>query len=168
AFSEPGNIIPSKEEQSNLLKNVEQIFNEIRVMVTDESGATDGAVIYDVQKLVDRALDQLSLYEELATFKISCTSNMNDSIPRKELKLKIDAIIQEAESELQGCTNKAAEDINNNSNLVTTTTKGAMNRGQVLLDTLNRCSNKVGLNQISCYKKIITTDVHPLKVILID
>lgn len=38
----------------------------------------------------------------------------------------------------------------------------------MLLDTLNRCSNKVGLNQISCYKKIITTDVHPLKVILID
>lgn len=37
-------------------------------MVSDEGGATDSAVTFDVQKLADRALDQLSLYEELTTF----------------------------------------------------------------------------------------------------
>lgn len=62
----PASGIPSRQEQADLLKNVEEVFNQVRVMVDDEGRLTDKAAIADLEKLIKREQDKLCLVEELA------------------------------------------------------------------------------------------------------
>lgn len=47
-------------------------------------------------------------------------------------------------------------------------TQKATDRGQSFLDTLSICSKKSGLQQLSCYRKVMLNDVLPVKTMLLD
>lgn len=47
-------------------------------------------------------------------------------------------------------------------------TEKATKKGQTLLDTLNGCSKKSGVHQISCYRNVMLNDVHPVKTMLLE
>lgn len=61
-----------------MLKCVEEVFSEVRVMVDDEGRMTDQSSIDDLGKLVKREQDKLCLVEELALLsKLQRTSVKN-------------------------------------------------------------------------------------------
>lgn len=62
----PPNGIPSRQEQADLLKNVEEVFKQVRLMVNDEGKLTDKSAVADLENIVKREQDKLCLVEELA------------------------------------------------------------------------------------------------------
>lgn len=58
--------LPTRQEQADVLLNVEEVFREVRLMVDDEGKMTDRSSIADLEKLVKREQDKLCLVEELA------------------------------------------------------------------------------------------------------
>lgn len=64
--SAPITGIPTREEQGNLLLNVQEIFDELKMLLQDETNGTETSILSDVEKVVKRAKYHLSLVEELA------------------------------------------------------------------------------------------------------
>ncbi|KAK5639731.1 hypothetical protein RI129_010542 [Pyrocoelia pectoralis] len=159
--------MPSKEEQANLLKSVEEIFQIIRALVNDEVSATDTSAVIDIQHMVVQAMNYLLLVEELTLLKIF-TLKKENSVCYNNATHFMEKSVVEGEEQLQICLDDAINIIYNNSQLVRSTVGEAINQGDGFLVTLNNCSQKPGLQLISCYKKVIATDVFPLKLILVD
>lgn len=60
-----GNVIPTKEEQANLLLNVQEVFEQVKLMVDVEANATDESVVSDINTAVQRAHGRLELLQDL-------------------------------------------------------------------------------------------------------
>ncbi|KAJ8964717.1 hypothetical protein NQ314_004681 [Rhamnusium bicolor] len=75
----------------------------------------------------------------------------------------IKQLAAEGRGALSDCTHQGSEDIKINSIQLANVTNAAIDRGQMLLDTLGNCSRKSGLAVISCYRNIIAADVVPVK-----
>jgi hypothetical protein len=70
------NVLPTKEEQANLLTNVQEVFEQLQLMVNIEANSTDESVVSDINRTVERAKDKLELVEELSlTSKYRSSAN---------------------------------------------------------------------------------------------
>lgn len=65
--------LPSGGDQANLLSHVQQLFEELKNLLQDETKATELSVLTDVEKIVKRAEDHLKLVEELALMSKNIT-----------------------------------------------------------------------------------------------
>ncbi|RZB40266.1 hypothetical protein BDFB_009806 [Asbolus verrucosus] len=163
-LSGSSSVIPTKEEQANLLTNVQEVFEQVKVLVNVEANSTDESVVDDINRMVQRAKDKLSLLEELNLTKMSRGSN---SVCMLEYKQIVQKLTHEGTEELKFCIKKGWDDITSNSFYLTNATIYATDRGQNFLDTLYNCSCKPGLKVISCYKEVIAKDVVPVKNMLL-
>ncbi|KAK4872355.1 hypothetical protein RN001_014384 [Aquatica leii] len=159
--------IPSKQDQMNMLNNVKNVFDTIRTTINEERSATDAAAALEIHHTATQAMNYLVLVKDLTFLKIANLKSEN-SVCQNNVKSSVQKVIREGEELLQICLDEAINNIYNNSQLVATTIGEAMNQGDAFLDALNKCSQKPGLQLISCYKKVIATDVFPLKLILIN
>ncbi|KAB0792032.1 hypothetical protein PPYR_13993 [Photinus pyralis] len=159
--------IPSKEDQANVLKCLDEVFQAIRVLVNEEGGVTDTSSVIDIQHMVVQAMNYLLLVEELTLLKLSTTPAENSTCKSNARHL-VEKTVVEGEEQLQACLDQALGVIYNNSRSVRTTVSEAMNRGDGFLDALNKCAHKPALQMVSCYKKLMVTDVFPLKVVLVN
>lgn len=82
----PPSGIPTREEQSNLLVNVQEIFEELKTLVKEESNSTVSTMVDDVEKMVKRAQNHLVLIEEFT--KLS-TSRSNCNFLDFELQIRL-------------------------------------------------------------------------------
>ncbi|KAF5299726.1 hypothetical protein FQR65_LT09355 [Abscondita terminalis] len=167
AAADTASSLPSKEEQSKLLKSVEEVFETVRTMVQEERVATDAAAALDMQDLYVQSLNHLVLVKELSLSKLA-NQKLKNEICEINIKTSIQKVVEEGEELLKICLDNAINNIYNNSEMVTTAIGEAMNQGDAFLDGLNKCSQKPGFQLISCYKKVIAADVFPLKLILIN
>ncbi|KAJ8947973.1 hypothetical protein NQ318_021072 [Aromia moschata] len=157
-------VIPTREEQANLLTNVEEVFEQIKLLTKDEARSTDISVIRDVGLLSERAGYTLKLLEEVAQLRLSSGSN---SVCMLDARPIIARLTAEGRDALGGCLQRGGEDVKVASERVANLTDAALERGQQLLDALRACSRRPGLGVISCYRGIIATDVVPVKRILL-
>lgn len=109
----------------------------------------------------------LVYYAKMFLLELMCSS-CDNSVTASDAKREIQKLIKEGEYDLDDCIIRATSDIQNSSNEVTGTTGYAMKHGQSLLDTLANCTLKHGLQQISCYKKVMANDVYPVKLTLLQ
>ncbi|XP_015839159.1 uncharacterized protein LOC107398675 [Tribolium castaneum] len=158
------NVIPTKEEQANLLTNVQEVFEQVKILVNVEANSTDKSVVCDINKMVERAKDKLELVEELSLTKMSCTNN---AVCMLDSKQTIQKLTEEGISALKSCIERGSQDVSTNSLNLMNSTVFATECGQNLLDTLYNCSRKPGLQVISCYKDVIAKDVAPVKRMLL-
>lgn len=71
----PPSGIPTREEQSNLLLNVQEIFEEFKTLVKEENNCTTSTMVDDIEKVVDRAQNNLLLLEEFTMLSRLRTNN---------------------------------------------------------------------------------------------
>ncbi|KAJ8909841.1 hypothetical protein NQ315_002847, partial [Exocentrus adspersus] len=162
--NESMNIIPSTTEQANLLLNVQEVFEQVKLLTKDEAHSTNTSVSEDIQLMVKRAEYTLDLLQQITLLRLSCDGN---SICSLDARPAIRVLANKGKEDLNNCTLTATEDIDVSSEQLANTTNAAIDRSQVLLDDLAACSKKVGLAVISCYKGIIATEVVPVKHILL-
>lgn len=96
---------------------------------------------------------------------LSCDSN---SVCMLGYRPKIRQIGAEGRESLRSCIVDSTTKIDICSSTLFNVTNSAIDRGQILLDDLGECSRKTSLAVIACYKNIITTDVIPVKLKLLD
>ncbi|KAH0808526.1 hypothetical protein GEV33_014266 [Tenebrio molitor] len=154
------NVLPTKEEQANLLTNVQEVFEQLQLMVNIEANSTDESVVSDINRTVERAKDKLELIEELSLTKMSCGSNQVCMLESKQI---IEKLVEDGAGELEACVSQGSAEVTANSFSLMNTTLFATECGQNLLDTLYNCSRRPGLQVISCYKDVIAEDVAPVK-----
>lgn len=94
--------------------------------------------------------------------------NSGNSICASDAKQKIQNIIQEGHTALEECIKQAIKNVTQSSSQASDMTQKATSRGQSFLDTLSKCSKKSGLQQLSCYRKVMLNDVVPVKTMLLD
>lgn len=99
--------------------------------------------------------------------ELNCLNGGN-TICAADAKQKIQTIIQEGHTALEDCIKQANRNVTQSSSQVSDMTQKATSRGQSFLDTLAKCSKKAGLQQLSCYRKVMLNDVVPVKTILLD
>ncbi|XP_074036402.1 LOW QUALITY PROTEIN: uncharacterized protein [Leptinotarsa decemlineata] len=157
--------IPTKTEQVNLLLNVQEVFEEVKLLTKDEADLTDKSVVYDVELMVKRAEYIMELLEKITLLRLSCDSN---SVCMLEARPVIHQLSKDGRHDLRICTEKASSDITTSSDRLANVTNAAMDRGQELLDALGECSKKSGLQVIACYRNIILTDVESVKKTLLE
>ncbi|CAH0555550.1 unnamed protein product [Brassicogethes aeneus] len=155
---------PTRQEQVNLLTNVQEVFEEIKFLVSEESKMTVDSVKDDVEKVIRRGSEFLDIYVELVTNRVSAFSNSACSL---EPKGKMREIAKEGKELIKGCALRSNEDIVESTTQTGNTTNVALKKGQELLDSLGDCSRKPAFQLISCYKGIIDTDVVPVKLIFL-
>lgn len=80
----------------------------------------------------------------------------------------IKEIAAEGKKDLQSCITQTSTKIEVCQSNLSNVTSSALERGQLLLDDLGECSRKNGLAVVPCYKKIIATDVVPVKLKLLE
>ncbi|XP_063921548.1 uncharacterized protein LOC135136270 [Zophobas morio] len=163
-FSVSSNVIPTKEEQANLLTDVQEVFEHAKLLVDVEANSTDSSVVSDVTKMVERAKDKLRLIEQLSISRMTFTSN---TVCMLESKHDMEKLARLGAAELEACVSGTADAVAANSLTLKNSTGAATQRGQELLDTLYACSRKPGLQVISCYKDVIAKDVAPVKRMLL-
>lgn len=66
-------LIPTKQEQTNLLVNVQEVFDQVKLLTKDEANATDHAVNYDVEFMVKRAEYILELLKQVTLLRKWCS-----------------------------------------------------------------------------------------------
>ncbi|KAF5279433.1 hypothetical protein FQA39_LY05543 [Lamprigera yunnana] len=164
---DPISIIPSRREQIDILKSIQEIVDKIREVVNEEESATIDGNVINLHRNMKHAANYLAVNQELVLLKAVHLQSEECALPSNTTAL-VYKVVEEGEGLLQICLNDAINNIYNNSQLVTTTIGEAMNQGDAFLDSLNKCSQKPGLQLISCYKKVIATDVFPLKLMLIN
>lgn len=99
--------------------------------------------------------------------ELNCMTSGN-SVCASDAKQKIQTIIQEGHTALEDCIKQAIRNVTASSSQVSDMTQKATSRGQSFLDTLSTCSKKSGLQQLSCYRKVMLNDVVPVKTMLLD
>lgn len=57
---------------------------------------------------------------------------------------------------------------NENTKNIKNATDAALNNGENLINSLYECSKKPALNLLTCYKSIITKEVHPVKKLMVS
>ena len=178
-FSVSANVIPTKEEQANLLTDVQEVFAPAKLLVDVEANSTDSSVVSDVTKMVERAKDKLHLIEQLSISSKSLPSKSrlhsavsgmtftSNTVCMLESKHDMEKLARLGAAELEACVSGTADAVAANSLTLKNSTGAATQRGQELLDTLYACSRKPGLQVISCYKDVIAKDVAPVKRMLL-
>lgn len=94
--------------------------------------------------------------------------NGGNSVCAANAKSKIQMLIKDGHTALEACIEQAVQNVTRSSSQVSEMTQKATNRGQSFLDTLSQCSKKSGLQQLSCYRKVMLNDVVPVKKIMLD
>ncbi|XP_049823152.1 uncharacterized protein LOC126265495 [Aethina tumida] len=164
-FTSIGSGFPTTQEQVSLLSNVQEVFEQVRTVVADETQATDESVATDVEGLVNRGREILMLYQELVISRITAFSKSSCATGPIE---KTRESVKEGRVLLNGCSQTAIENVIESSLHTKNTTNAAMVRGQELLDELGKCSKKPAFQLVPCYKRIIDTDVVPVKKALLE
>lgn len=85
-----------------------------------------------------------------------------------KVKTEIEGVTREGEKNLHYCVKETTASIHKNTQVVTNASDHAMNKEKHLIEILTKCAKKPVIQQISCYKKAVTSDVFPLKSILIN
>ncbi|CAH1154233.1 unnamed protein product [Phaedon cochleariae] len=156
--------IPTQAEQANLLANVQEVFEQVKLLTKDIAESTEKSVVNDIGITVTRAEYTLDLLEKITLMRLSCDGN---SVCMLESRPVIKQLAQDGRKALGTCTDIASADITACSDRLANVTNSAIDRGQQLLDALGECSKKPGLAVISCYRNIIATDVLPVKKTLV-
>lgn len=60
----PQSLIPSKTEQANLLLNVQEVFEQVKLVTIDEARSTNVSVVQDIELMVSRAENVLDLLQQ--------------------------------------------------------------------------------------------------------
>lgn len=69
--------IPTKQEQANLLLNVQEVFEEVKLMIKEEAENTDTSFTHEIGLMVKRAdyilglLEEVTLLRKWINFKVS-------------------------------------------------------------------------------------------------
>lgn len=61
--------IPTKQEQANLLLNVQEVFEEVKLMIKEETGNTEKSFLQEIGITVKRAEYILGLLEEMTLLR---------------------------------------------------------------------------------------------------
>ncbi|KRT86563.1 hypothetical protein AMK59_267 [Oryctes borbonicus] len=157
--------IPTQQEQINLLTNVQEVFDNIKMLVNDEGISTVSFVSEDAEKIIRRNQDHLKLAEEIAIIKLSNLENQNCT---HQKKTTIKKNTEECLLLLKSCGSTITNEIKDTSSKVTNITSFAMEDGQSFLDSLRNCASISKLQLIQCYRNIISEKVTPLKELLLE
>ncbi|KAG5895512.1 hypothetical protein JTB14_009222 [Gonioctena quinquepunctata] len=156
--------IPTQLEQANLLLNVQEVFEQLKLLTKDEADSTDKSVVYDVELMVERAEYILDLLEKITSLRLSCNAN---SVCMFDARPVIYQLGKDGRHALKACTDQGSAEIAPSSDRLANVTNAALDKGQELFDTMGACSKKLGLQVISCYRNIMNNDVVPVKNTLI-
>lgn len=121
-------------------------------------------LVYPPNFLLLISFNQLHAVTLLSFAGLSCDGN---SVCSLDAQPTIEQLTKDGKDAVRSCTVLGIAEIAGSSDQLASATNAAIARGQVLLDDLGACSRKSGLAVISCYKRIIATDVVPVKNILL-
>ncbi|KAJ8981631.1 hypothetical protein NQ317_000859 [Molorchus minor] len=124
--------IPTQAEQADLLLNVQQVFEEIKLLIKDEALSTDISVVKDIELLVERANYTLNLLEEMVQLRLSSGSNV---VCMLDFRSIIERLATDGRDTLKDCLLKGSEDIRSSSNELGNVTNAAIAHGQQMLDS---------------------------------
>ncbi|KAI4461133.1 guanylyl cyclase [Holotrichia oblita] len=152
--------IPTKQEQVNLLTNVEEVFESIKSLTSDEGKMTILSVSEDIEKNIQRSRTYLSIFEEFHIFKLEHLDNQNCTRKKKKT---IQKNTREYLILLKNCGAISEDEIKNSSSQVFDVINSTLVDGQNFLDSLRNCAFGPVLQLIPCYRKVIQEQVVPLK-----
>ncbi|CAH1968123.1 unnamed protein product [Acanthoscelides obtectus] len=157
--------IPTQTEQANLLRDVNEVFELLKLAADEESDIVLKSVEHDVDLIEKRASYTLGLLERIILMRLSCDAN---SISSLDYRPHIKTVKLEGVAALTACSASSLDRVRSGAAHLKNITTHAVSSGQGVLNKLDACSKKSGLAVIACYRNIIVNDVTPVKVALMD
>ncbi|XP_044753132.1 uncharacterized protein LOC123312737 [Coccinella septempunctata] len=157
--------LPTKVQQRNLIDTGRELCGLIRDVVSTEARESENAVQKDVEMMISRAREIISLKQENFELKHACarkdikSRGIIKSIPK--LKEEVDAALTECQSSVTDQTSIIA-------NKIVEDASALEQKGQDIMSEFFECSKKGSWTMFACYKKTIGAKIFPLKEFLMD
>ncbi|XP_045474557.1 uncharacterized protein LOC123680617 [Harmonia axyridis] len=158
--------LPSKVQQRNLIDTGRELCGLIRDVVSNEARESESAVQKDVEMMISRAREIISLKQENFELK-------HGSLTRKDIKSRavlktLPKLREEADASLTECQSMVADQTSIIANRIVEDAFGLEQKGQDIMNEFFECSKKGSWSMFSCYKKTIGAKIFPLKDFLMD